>query len=304
MSWVVGIDLGGSKIALGLVSPADEIVSRSRIDTRADEGLEAVIERIAAQINRLKQDLPAAERMASVGICTPGPVDPVSGDLHTLVNLPGISNTPFRRRLQARLGLPVKLDHDAKAASLGEFYYGAGRERGSMIYVVIGTGVGAAIIYEGRLIYGEGNSAGETGHMTVDPGGHLCHCGSRGCLETYTSGPWLARHYAQASGNETAAGAEVTRRAIAGDSIAIQVLNQAGRALGIAVASMAMMVNIEQFVIGGSVAGAGELLLAAARESLPRYAFQAVSAKVKIISSKLGEDAPLLGCAWMARQLL
>ena len=304
MSWVVGIDLGGSKIALGLVSPADEIVSRSRIDTRADEGLEAVIERIAAQINRLKQDLPAAERMASVGICTPGPVDPVSGDLHTLVNLPGISNTPFRRRLQARLGLPVKLDHDAKAAALGEFYYGAGRERGSMIYLVIGTGVGAAIIYEGRLIYGEGNSAGETGHMTVDPGGHLCHCGSRGCLETYTSGPWLARHYAQASGNETAAGAEVTRRAIAGDSIAIQVLNQAGHALGIAVASMAMMVNIEQFVIGGSVAGAGELLLAAARESLPRYAFQAVSAKVKIISSKLGEDAPLLGSAWMARQLL
>lgn len=304
MSWVVGIDLGGSKIALGLVSPADEIVSRARIDTRADEGLEAVIERIVAQINRLKQDLPAAERMASVGICTPGPVDPVSGDLHTLVNLPGISNTPFRRRLQARLGLPVKLDHDAKAAALGEFYYGAGRERGSMIYLVIGTGVGAAIIYEGRLIYGEGNSAGETGHMTVDPGGHLCHCGSRGCLETYTSGPWLARHYAQASGNETAAGAEVTRRAIAGDSIAIQVLNQAGRALGIAVASMAMMVNIEQFVIGGSVAGAGELLLAAARESLPRYAFQAVSAKVKIISSKLGEDAPLLGCAWMARQLL
>lgn len=304
MSWVVGIDLGGSKIALGLVSPADEIVSRSRIDTRADEGLEAVIERIAAQINRLKQDLPAAERMVSVGICTPGPVDPVSGDLHTLVNLPGISNTPFRRRLQARLGLPVKLDHDAKAAALGEFYYGAGRERGSMIYLVIGTGVGAAIIYEGRLIYGEGNSAGETGHMTVDPGGHLCHCGSRGCLETYTSGPWLARHYAQASGNETAAGAEVTRRAIAGDSIAIQVLNQAGHALGIAVASMAMMINIEQFVIGGSVAGAGELLLAAARESLPRYAFQAVSAKVKIISSKLGEDAPLLGCAWMARQLL
>ena len=304
MSWVVGIDLGGSKIALGLVSPADEIVSRSRIDTRADEGLEAVIERIAAQINRLKQDLPAAERMASVGICTPGPVDPVSGDLHTLVNLPGISNTPFRRRLQARLGLPVKLDHDAKAAALGEFYYGAGRERGSMIYLVIGTGVGAAIIYEGRLIYGEGNSAGETGHMTVDPGGHLCHCGSRGCLETYTSGPWLARHYAQASGNETFAGAEVTRRAIAGDSIAIQVLNQAGHALGIAVASMAMMVNIEQFVIGGSVAGAGELLLAAARESLLLYAFQAVSAKVKIISSKLGEDAPLLGCAWMARQLL
>ena len=304
MNWVIGIDLGGSKIALGLVSPANDIAARARIDTRADEGLERVIERIAAQVERLKKSLPADERIAAVGIGAPGPLDPVSGDLHTLVNLPGISNTPFGHRLQQRLGLPVKLDHDAKAAALGEFHYGVGRQRGSMIYIVIGTGVGGAIIYEGRLIYGEGNSAGECGHMTVDPNGHLCHCGSRGCLETYTSGPWLARHYAQASGNETVSGAEVTRRAIAGDPTAIKVLHQAGRALGIAVASMAMMINIEQFVIGGSVAGAGELLLAAARESLRRYSFQAVSAKVKITASKLGEDAPLLGSAWMARELL
>lgn len=304
MNWVIGIDLGGSKIALGLVSPANDIAARTRIDTRADEGLERVIERIAAQVERLKKSLPTDERIAAVGIAAPGPLDPVSGDLHTLVNLPGISNTPFGRKLQQRLRLPVKLDHDAKAAALGEFHYGVGRERGSMIYIVIGTGVGAAIIYEGRLIYGEGNSAGECGHMTVDPNGHLCHCGSRGCLETYTSGPWLARHYAQASGNESVSGAEVTRRAIAGDPTAIAVLHQAGRALGIAVASMAMMINIEQFVIGGSVAGAGELLLMAARESLRRYSFQAVSAKVKITASKLGEDAPLLGCAWMARPLL
>ena len=304
MNWVIGIDLGGSKIALGLVSPANDIAARARIDTRADEGLEKVIERIAAQVERLKKSLPADERIAAVGIGAPGPLDPVSGDLHTLVNLPGISNTPFGRRLQQRLGLPVKLDHDAKAAALGEFYYGVGRRRDSMIYIVIGTGVGAAIIYEGQLIYGEGNSAGECGHMTVDPNGHLCHCGSRGCLETYTSGPWLARHYAQACGNESVSGAEVTQHAIAGDPTAIVVLHQAGRALGIAVASMAMMINIEQFVIGGSVAGAGELLLMAARESLRRYSFQAVSAKVKITASKLGEDAPLLGSAWMARELL
>ncbi len=304
MSWVIGIDLGGSKIAFGLVNPANKIQRRARIDTRADEGADRVIERIAAQIDWLKQGLPAAENIASVGICTPGPVDHASGDLHTLVNLPGISNTPFRRMLQARLGLPVKLDHDAKAAALGEFYYGAGRDRDSMIYVVIGTGVGGGIIYEGRLLYGESNSAGEVGHMTVNPAGHRCLCGSRGCLETYASGPWLARHYATASGNEPVSGVEVTQRAIAGDSMAIRILNEAGHALGIAVASMTMMMNIEQFVIGGSVAGAGELLLGAARKSLRQYAFKAVSAKVKITASELGEDAPLLGCAWMARELL
>ena len=305
MSWVIGIDLGGSKIAFGLINPANEIFARARIDTRPDEGLEMVIERIAAEIDYLKQDLPPGEEIASVGICTPGPVDPVSGDLHTLVNLPGISNTPFRRRLQARLGRPVKLDHDAKAAALGEFHYGGRRERDSMIFIAIGTGVGAGIIYQGKLFYGESYSAGEAGHMTVNPTGHPCRCGSRGCLETYASGPWLARHYAEAAGSHHQPnGAEVMRRAVAGDVAAIQVLQQAGHALGIAVASMAMMMNIERFVIGGSVAGAGELLLVAARESLRRYSFAEVSAKVKITVSGLGGDAPLLGCAWMARQLL
>ena len=300
MSWVIGIDLGGSKIALGLVSPGDEIVSRRRIDTNADDGAEKVTERIAAQVDSLKRDLPGAATITGVGIGTPGPVDHVSGELHTLVNLPGISNTPFRRILQEKLGLPVKLDHDAKVAALGEFHFGAGRGRDSMIYIVIGTGVGAAIIYEGRLIYGESNTAGESGHMTVDPDGHLCHCGSRGCLETYTSGPALAKHYATASG-EAVSGAEVTQRALTGDAVAVRTLKGAGRALGIVIASIAMTVNIEQFVIGGSVVGAGDLLLDPARESLKGYSFVAVAAKVRVSASSLGEDAALLGAAFLAR---
>ncbi len=300
MTWVIGIDLGGSKIALGLVSPDDQIVSRRRINTEADEGVESVTARIAAQVDSLKLDLPRGETIAGVGIGAPGLLDPVSGDLYTLVNLPGISNTPFRRILQEKLSLPVKLDHDAKVAALGEFHFGAGRDRDSMIYIVIGTGVGAAIIYEGSLIYGESNTAGESGHMTVDPNGRLCHCGSHGCLETYTSGPALAEAYAVASG-ETISGAEITRRATAGDALALQVLREAGRALGIAIASMAMMVNIEQFVIGGSVAGAGDLLLDPARESLKGYCFEEVAAKIRVTASSLGEDAALLGAAFMAR---
>ena len=300
MSWVIGIDLGGSKIALGLVSPGDEIISRRRIDTNADDGVGKVTERIAAQVDSLKRDLPEGATITGVGIGTPGPVDHVSGELHTLVNLPGISNTPFRRILQEKLGLPVKLDHDAKVAALGEFHFGAGRGRDSMIYIVIGTGVGAAIIYEGRLIYGESNTAGESGHMTVDPDGHLCHCGSRGCLETYTSGPALAKHYATASG-EAVSGAEVTQRALEGDAVAVRTLKGAGRALGIAIASIAMTVNIEQFVIGGSVAGAGDLLLDPARESLKSYSFESVAAKVRVTASSLGEEAALLGAAFLAR---
>ena len=188
-------------------------------------------------------------------------------------------------------------------AALGEFHYGAGIERESMIYIVIGTGVGAAIIYQGRLIYGEGASAGESGHMTVDPNGHPCHCGSRGCLEAYASGPALTKHYAAATG-ETVTGADVTARAMAGDENALALLDAAGRALGIAIASLAMTLNIERFVIGGSVSEAGELLLAPAREWLKRYCFKAVSARVQVIASELGQDAPILGAARLARQRL
>ena len=302
MSHTIGIDLGGSKIALGLVTPDSAILARRRIDTEADAGLQSVIERLAEQVDDLTAALPPGEGIAAIGIGAPGPVDHISGDLLTLVNLPGISNTPFRRVLSERLALPVVLDHDAKVAALGEFHFGAGRDRDSMIYIVIGTGVGAAIIYEGALLYGESNSAGESGHMTVDPNGHLCHCGSRGCLETYSSGPALTRLYANLTG-ESISGGEIARRAQNGDEPARTVFRSAGRALGIAIASLAMTLNIETFVIGGSVANAGDLLLQPARESLKDYSFKAVSARVKVFASELGEDAPILGAAHMARRL-
>ncbi len=303
MSQVIGIDLGGSKIALGLVDRVGSINARRRIDTAAERGLSDVIERIAAEIDSLRSHLPPGEAIAAIGIGAPGPVDHISGDLLTLVNLPGISNTPFRSALSQRLALPVKLDHDAKVAALGEFHYGAGRERDSLIYIVLGTGVGAAIIYQGALLYGEGNSAGECGHMTVDPQGHQCHCGSRGCLETYISGPALSRHYAAARG-EQISGAEVAERARASDETASAIMRSAGRALGIAIASLAMTLNIEGFVIGGSVAGAADLLLPPARESLRQYSFRAVSANVRVTASRLGEDAAILGAAQLARGLL
>ena len=303
MSHVIGIDLGGSKIALGLVSPADEILARRRIDTHADAGLQSVSERIALEVAALRRTLPPDEAVGAVGVGAPGPLDHIKGELLTLVNLPGISNSPFRRALSERLALPVALDHDAKAAALGEFHFGAGRGRDSMIYIVIGTGVGAAIIYQGALLYGESNSAGESGHMTVDPNGRRCHCGSRGCLEAYAGGPALSRQYAAATG-AVISGDEIAARARAGDEQALQVFHEAGRALGIAIASLAMTLNIETFVIGGSVAKSGDLLLGPAREALPGYAFRAVSARVNVVASRLGEDAPILGAAHMARGLL
>jgi len=306
--WVVGIDLGGTKTALGLISPESRVIAHRRMPTHADEGPHAVVERIAQQIAELETELPAGEKVAALGICCPGPVDHVAGALLTLINVPGLSNTPLRQLLADRLNLPVRLDHDAKAAALGDFYYGAGREHQSMVYVVIGTGVGGAIIANGQLYYGDGNASGEVGHVSVDPHAEPCHCGTPGCLETFTSGPYLAQRYMRdlarqksATRPESMSGERVTQLAASGDPTALKIMTEAGTALGIAVASMAMILDIELYVIGGSVAKAGNLLLGPARQTVPHYCFRATGARVKIVASELGDDGPILGCGWLAR---
>jgi glucokinase len=308
MSWVIGIDLGGTKTALGLVSPENEVIAVRRIATDAAAGPQSIVERIARQVADLETE--SGQQAQAVGICCPGPVDHISGRLLTPVNLPGLSNTPLRQLLADRLQVPVKLDHDAKVAALGEFYYGAGRGRSHMVYVVIGTGVGAAIIINGQLYYGESNSSGEVGHITIDRYGEVCACGSRGCMETYTSGPWLARRYHQARSElglperPDVPGEQVTQLAAQGDAAAQAVMQAAGEALGIAIASMAMILNIELFIIGGSVAKAGDLLIEPARQTIPKYSFAAVASRVHVAASDLGDKGPILGSAWLARKAL
>src|SRR5581483_71711 len=306
--WVVGIDLGGTKTALGLISPDNRVVAHRRMPTNADEGPSSVVERIAHLVADLEAEVPGGERVAALGICCPGPVNHETGTLLKLVNLPGLSNTPLRQLLAERLNLPVRLEHDAKAAALGDFYFGAGRGHRSMVYVVIGTGVGAAIILNGRLYYGETNASGEVGHVSVDPDGELCHCGTPGCLETFTSRPSLVRRYRRALqeagapiDEPTITGEQITHLAAQGDPIAARLMEQSGRALGIAIASMAMILNIELYVIGGSVAKAGDLLLEPARQTVPKYCFKATAQHVQIKASELGDDGPILGCGWLAR---
>lgn len=301
-NWVVGVDLGGTKIRLGLVSPQDAIVATRQMPTEPQQGIDSVTERIGAAVDELAQCTPAGARIAALGICSPGPVDHVAGTLIDPPNLQGLHHTPLRARLEQRLGLPVVLEHDAKAAALGDYYFGAGRGSRSMIYVVVGTGVGAAVILNGELYRGAHNSAGEIGHTTIDRNGDLCSCGSRGCVETYMSGPRLAQRYARLAGGEPVTGSDVARLAAEGDAHALAVMDDAGDALGAAIATMAMMLDVDLYVIGGSVAKAGDLLLEPARRGVPKYSFASVSERVRIVPTALGDDGPILGCAWLARQ--
>jgi glucokinase len=238
--WVVGIDLGATKIALGLIDPQNRIVARQRVPTAPLDGPDAAVERMAQAIDLHKGALPAGARLSGVGICSPGPLDHRTGMLLDPPNLTGWVNVPLRQMLVDRLGLPVTLEHDAKAAALGEYHYGAGRGERDMVYIVVGTGVGSALILDGKVHRGRNNSAGEVGHITIRTTGDLCSCGNVGCVESFASGPAIARTYRRAlvaTGDperaesiEGITAENVVERARGGESLAVQVLTDAGEA--------------------------------------------------------------------------
>lgn len=306
-NWVVGIDLGASKIALSLVSPSNELVASRRFPTEAELGPAAAAARIAQAIDEMTTEAHVA--IGAAGVCSPGPVDHVAGLILEPSNLPGWRNVPFRQMLAEQLGVPVNLEHDGKAAALGEFYFGVGRERHvrDLAYVIVGTGVGAAFILDAQLYRGRTNSAGEVGHITLDRLGEPGSAGVPGCVESFMSGPALVQRYtrraASASAERVASGADVVRLATLGDAHAQAVMNDAGDALGAAIATMAMLMDIDLYVIGGSVAKAGDVLLEPARKALAKYAFHAVASRIHIVATQLHEAGAILGCAWQARQI-
>jgi glucokinase len=307
-NWVAGVDLGASKVALGLVSPAGDVVASRRFQTDAPRGPADVCERITQALGEMAGSAGIAPgSIRAVGVCSPGPVDHIAGMILDPPNL-GWRNVPFRQMLADRLSLPVALEHDAKAAALGELHFGAGRAHAvrDLVYVIVGTGVGAAIILDGELYRGRSNSAGEIGHVTLDRRGQPGTSGVPGCVESFMSGPALVQHYTRRvlQPADGLSGQDVVQRAAAGDVIAQQVMHDAGDALGAAAATIAMLMDVCFFVIGGSVARAGDLLLAPARAAVAKYAFASVAARVQIVATTLHETAPILGCAQQARQLI
>ncbi len=305
--WVVGIDLGATKIALGLIDPHNRVVAQRRVPTAPHEGPVAAVERIAAAVAELQAGLPAGVRLAGVGICSPGPLDHITGMLLDPPNLTGWVNVPLRQMLADRLGLPVVLEHDAKAAALGEYRFGAGRGVRDMVYIVVGTGIGSAIILDGHLHRGQHNAAGEVGHITIRSAGDPCSCGNTGCVESFAAGPAITRAYrrllaARGADDPSITAATVVARAREGDADALAVLADAGEALGTAVATLAMILDIELYVVGSSVAKAGDLLLEPARRAVIHHAHCSVAERVRIVRSALEDEGPLLGCAWLARQ--
>jgi glucokinase len=307
---VLAIDIGGTKLAAGIVDTEGRILARGEVPTLAAQGLETVLGRIVELgRNLLSRPEVADVPVHRVGVGCAGPVDLKAGLVFNPPNLPGWTRVPLTDHIQRALELPTVLENDANAAALGEFRYGAGRGARSIVYLTVSTGIGGGIILEGKIWHGLKDAAGEIGHMTVCPDGPLCGCGSRGCLEALASGTSIARRAreAVAAGRQTGlseipalTSADVVRLARAGDVVAREVWDSAVRYLGIGVAAVITILAPERVVIGGGVTRAGDFLFQPVREEVRQRVKLVPVELVPIVPAALGPDVGILGAAAVA----
>jgi glucokinase len=312
---VVAIDLGGSKIAAAIISREYQILAREYHATLASAGLASVINRIASAVKQITAATSTAlSQTCGISIAAAGAIDSKRGTVAQSPNLPGWRDVPLRGIIQERLGSRTWLINDANAAALGEHNLGAGRRVNNLIYLTVGTGIGGAIIIEGRLYTGACGSAGEIGHMTIDTNGPRCECGNVGCLETLASGKAIAREAIRriSSGEKSSLTeltdgkiADITAREVAiaarqGDPLAGSIINNAAAYLGVGMVNLVNIFNPEMIIVGGGVASMGDLLLEPARQVVKERAFPVSAAAVRIVTTELGNDAGLLGAAHFA----
>jgi len=294
----LAIDIGGTKIAAGIVEPAGRMVASGRVATPKELDGEQLWRTLDALIDRVAG---ASGEIAGVGCGVGGPMEWPAGKVSPL-NIPAWNSFPLRDRLADRFpGVPVRLHNDAVCMVAGEHWRGAGCGHDNVLGVVISTGVGGGLVLGGRLIDGETGNAGHIGHVVVDPdNGPDCRCGSKGCLEAVARVPRLAA-WAQdkggRAGSRNLTAAELTDDAARGHPVALEALRRAGRALGLAISSATALCDLEVVAIGGLLSRAGSLLLGPLEETLRRYARLDFTRDVRVVPAALGQDAALIGAA-------
>ena len=304
---VAGVDLGGSSAKIGIVDRAGAIIARARVAIDARAPFERIVGPIAEGLGGLIAEA-GGRRPAGIGYCCPGFVDAASG---TVVggseNIPGMAGRSAAAYLAERIGAPAWADNDATCAAAAELAYGAGRPFGSFLLVTVGTGIGGGLVLGGRVWRGARGFAGEIGHVSLDPEGPACPCGSRGCLEQYASGPAIVRAWKERAGSragEAGTPLDVARLAAAGEPEALAAFAGAGRALAQAVGGVINLLDIQACIVGGGVADAGEVLLEPLRRELGAFAYPLLAEGFRVTAAKLGNDAGLLGAAALAWERL
>jgi glucokinase len=303
--FAIGIDIGATKIASVLLSERGEVVKSSQILTLAQQGTQAVLDKVAGQILDLAQQSP--ENVVGVGIGSPGKVDSDHGVVYNAVNL-GWTEVNLTEEIANRIErkFPVWIQKDANLSALGEYYFGACQDCTDFVYLGIGSGLGAGIISNTHLITGGDWYAADVGHLSVDPNGPLCVCGGHGCAETIASGPGLvrviSRMLADSSVRSVLANrtdltpADVLTAAGENDTLALEALAEVGRVLGMIMSACTAILNPSRYVVGGGLGLAGfEYIVPAAREELMRRTIPESRALLDIVPSRV--ESPAIGSA-------
>ena len=303
----IGVDISGATLGAALVDAAGRVLERREAALDADS--------VSAQVSRLVAELRDAggTTVSGLGVGVTGLVNPQTGRVLVSTDLPGIVRSDLRAELSQATGLDVLLENDANAAAYGEYVAGAGRGSRHMFYVTIGTGVGGAIIVDGRLWRGDSGFAGEVGHITIQPDGAQCSCGNNGCLETVASGPNIVRRTRDRLLRDSTSSlsrlglkrdftaADVAHAANEGDDFALMMLERTGRHIGTAIAAVINLLNIERIVLGGVIMEAGEHILSAVIREAGRRSFQPCFEATQIVAATLGPDSVPTGAAVLAR---
>jgi len=314
----IGVDLGGTNLRIGIVDREGVVLKSIKRPTLAGEGKEKVVNRI---IDLITEALEVSNQLSGgvQGICVgaPGFIDIKKGIIRESPNLPDWKDVALKNEIQKRIDIPdILLQNDANVYTYGEWWKGSGKGYNSIVCFTLGTGVGGGLILNKDLWLGENGMAGEIGHMIVEPSGLKCQCGRYGCLESYSSGTGIVNRAImeirngsdstlinKVKGNFSAITPKmVFEEAVAGDSLSNDIMEGTGKYLGIAIATLINILNIDRFVIGGGVADAGDIILEPARQEVIKRAIRAPEKETVIVRAGLGDDAGIIGAAGIVFQ--
>ena len=320
-SCALGVDIGGTKVAAGLVSAEGEIVYQTRVPMVAQQDAAAGLRSVESAIRAVFAERPeetAAGRLAGIGVCSPGPLDPKSGVVVNPPNLPCWRNFPLGAELHRTFGVPVRVDNDANAAGLAEAIWGEAIGFRNVFYATIGTGIGTGIVFDRRIYHGRTGSAGEGGHVSIDYRGPVCGCGKRGCIEALCSGPAIAARARQrvaeprpskskilelAGGDPALITAEIVGEAFRkSDALASEVLLETADLLAVWLGNVIDLIEPEVIVFGGGVAALMSAFLGHIRGQLPRWSINQRCQEIPLLLGRYGADAGIAGAAALCRE--
>jgi len=317
---IIGVDIGGTKIATGLVDSEGEIKKQARTPMVSDLGPAAGLAAVVAAIDHLYAgDSEKQNLIRGIGICAPGPLDPKTGVIVNPPNVPCWRNFPLAAEVGKVYGVPVRIDNDANAAALAEVQWGAGRGYGNVFYATIGTGIGTGIIFGGRIYHGRTGAAGEGGHMSIDYRGPRCGCGKPGCIEALAAGPAIAKRaqaMLAASGRHSlildladgkipdVTSEMVGRAYLDGDALAKELLLETVDLLSVWLSNVVDMLDPDVLIIGGGVAAMLCPLFDEIRNRLPRYCINSRCQEIPLLRARYGADAGIAGGAALCSEEL